>query len=66
MLLTKEKIDKMANIWDTDIYELKNSLDKNNVQIIADQETIKYLLIRFCELRNELDNAIENSFAYDL
>lgn len=66
MLLTKEKIDKIANVWDTDIYELQNRLNSHSVQIIADQETIKYLLLKFCELRYELDGAIENSYGYDL
>lgn len=66
MILTKEKIDKISTTWDNEIITLESLLSNSNVKIFIDQETLKYLLLKFCELRYELDSTLENSFGEDL
>lgn len=66
MILTKEKIDKISTTWDNEIINLESLLSNSNVKIFIDQETLKYLLLKFCELRYELDSTLENSFGEDL
>lgn len=59
MILTKEKIDQISKIWDTEIFDIVNIASSDNETIVIDQKTLKYLLIKFFELRNDLDNITE-------
>lgn len=59
MILTKEKIDQISKIWDTEIFDIVNIASSDNETIVIDQKTLKYLLIKFFELQNDLDNITE-------
>lgn len=59
MILTEETIDQISKVWDTEIFDIVKIASSDNETIIIDQKALKYLLIKFFELRNDLDNITE-------
>lgn len=58
MLLTRNKIDQLTDLWNIDVMELKTALEENNIKIEINQDDLKYLIIKLCELRLDLDDSI--------
>lgn len=62
MLLTRNKIDRLTVLWNTEVIDLKTALEENNISSIEiNQDDLKYLIIKLCELRLDLDDSISDN-----
>lgn len=62
MVITKDKINKISSLWSGEQINFRRQLEQsNNIQLQISQDDLKYLLLRLCDLREELDEAIECS-----
>lgn len=59
MIITKDRINKISSLWSVEQINFKKQLEEsNNIGLQISQEDLRYLLLRLCDLREELDNAI--------
>ncbi len=59
MIITKNRINRISSLWSIEQINFKKQLEEsNNVRLQISQEDLRYLLLRLCDLREELDNAI--------
>ena len=59
MIITKNRINRISSLWSVEQINFKNQLEEsNNIRLQISQEDLRYLLLRLCDLREELDNAI--------
>ena len=62
MVITKDKINEISSLWRGEQIDFRRQLEQsNNIQLQISQDDLKYLLLRLCDLREELDEAIECS-----
>ena len=61
MLLTRNKIDRLTALWNAEAIDLKTALEENNISIEINQYDLKYLIIKLCELRLDLDDSISDN-----
>lgn len=61
MLLTRNKIDRLTALWNAEAIDLKTALEENNIIIEINQDDLKYLIIKLCELRLDLDDSISDN-----
>jgi len=62
MVITKDKINEISSLWSGEQIDFRRQLEQsNNIQLQISQDDLKYLLLRLCDLREELDEAIECS-----
>ena len=62
MVITKDKINEISSLWSGEQINFRRQLEQsNNIQLQISQDDLKYLLLRLCDLREELDEAIECS-----
>lgn len=61
MLLTRNKIDRLTALWNAEVIDLKAVLEENNISIEINQDDLKYLIIKLCELRLDLDDSISDN-----
>lgn len=61
MLLTRNKIDRLTALWNAEAIDLKTALEENNISIEINQDDLKYLIIKLCELRLHLDDSISDN-----
>lgn len=61
MLLTRNKIDRLTALWNAEVINLKTALEENNISIEINQDDLKYLIIKLCELRLDLDDSISDN-----
>ena len=61
LLLTRNKIDRLTVLWNTEVIDLKTALEENNISIEINQDDLKYLIIKLCELRLDLDDSISDN-----
>lgn len=61
MLLTRNKIDRLTALWNAEVIDLKTALEENNISIEINQDDLKYLIIKLCELRLDLDDSISDN-----
>ena len=61
MLLTRNKIDRLTVLWNTEVIDLKTALEENNISIEINQDDLKYLIIKLCEFRLDLDDSISDN-----
>ena len=62
IVITKDKINEISSLWSTEQIDFRRQLEQsNNIQLQISQDDLKYLLLRLCDLREELDEAIECS-----
>ncbi len=61
MLLTRNKIDRLTALWNAEVIDLKTVLEENNISIEINQDDLKYLIIKLCELRLDLDDSISDN-----
>ena len=60
MLLTRNKIDRLTALWNAEAIDLKTA-EENNISIEINQDDLKYLIIKLCELRLDLDDSISDN-----
>lgn len=59
MVITKDKINEISSLWSGEQINFRRQLEQsNNIQLQIGQDDLKYLLLRLCDLREELDDAI--------
>ena len=59
MIITKDRINRISSLWSVEQINFKKQLEEsNNIRLQISQEDLRYLLLRLCDLREELDNAI--------
>lgn len=59
MVITKDKINRISSLWSGEQINFRRQLEQsNNIQLQISQDDLKYLLLRLCDLREELDDAI--------
>lgn len=59
MVITKDKINEISSLWSGEQIDFRRQLEQsNNIQLQISQDDLKYLLLRLCDLREELDDAI--------
>lgn len=59
MVITKDKINEISSLWSGEQINFRRQLEQsNNIQLQISQDDLKYLLLRLCDLREELDDAI--------
>lgn len=59
MIITKDRINRISSLWSVEQINFKKQLEEsNNIGLQISQEDLRYLLLRLCDLREELDNAI--------
>ncbi len=59
MIITKNRINRISSLWSVEQINFKKQLEEsNNIRLQISQEDLRYLLLRLCDLREELDNAI--------
>lgn len=59
MVITKDKINEISSLWSGEQIDFRRQLEQsNNIQLQISQDDLKYLLLRLCDLREELDEAI--------
>lgn len=62
MVITKDKINEISSLWSGEQIDFRRQLEQsNNIRLQISQDDLKYLLLRLCDLREELDEAIECS-----
>lgn len=61
MLLTRNKIDRLTALWNAEVINLKTALEENNISIEINHDDLKYLIIKLCELRLDLDDSISDN-----
>jgi hypothetical protein len=61
MMLTRNKIDRLTALWNAEAIDLKTALEENNISIEINQDDLKYLIIKLCELRLDLDDSISDN-----
>lgn len=61
MILTRNKIDRLTALWNAEVIDLKTVLEENNISIEINQDDLKYLIIKLCELRLDLDDSISDN-----
>ena len=61
MLLTRNKIDRLTALWNAEAIDLKTAFEENNISIEINQDDLKYLIIKLCELRLDLDDSISDN-----
>ena len=62
MVITKDKINEISSLWSGEQIDFRRQLEQsNNIQLQISQDDLIYLLLRLCDLREELDEAIECS-----
>ena len=61
MLLTRNKIDRLTALWNAEAIDLKTALEENNISIEINPDDLKYLIIKLCELRLDLDDSISDN-----
>ena len=61
MLLTRNKTDRLTALWNAEAIDLKTALEENNISIEINQDDLKYLIIKLCELRLGLDDSISDN-----
>ena len=62
IVITKDKINEISSLWSGEQIDFRRQLEQsNNIQLQISQDDLKYLLLRLCDLREELDEAIECS-----
>ncbi|MCQ4906012.1 hypothetical protein NE479_00330 [Phascolarctobacterium faecium] len=61
MILTRNKIDRLTALWNAEVIDLKTALEENNISIEINQDDLKYLIIKLCELRLDLDDSISDN-----
>ena len=66
MLLTRNKIDRLTALWNAEAIDLKTALEENNIIIEINQDDLKYLIIKLCELRLDLDDSISDNIDIEL
>lgn len=59
MVITKDKINEISSLWSGEQINFRRQLEQsNNIQLQISQDDLKYLLLKLCDLREELDDAI--------
>lgn len=59
MIITKNRINRISSLWSVEQINFNKQLEEsNNIRLQISQEDLRYLLLRLCDLREELDNAI--------
>lgn len=59
MVITKDKINRISSLWSGEQINFRRQLEQsNNIQLQISQDDLKYLLLRLCDLREELDDTI--------
>lgn len=67
MVITRELIDKLCEQWSMLPLDMKEILEQSKqIPLFISQEDFRYFILKFCELRIELDEAIEENYGDDL
>jgi len=59
MVITKDKINEISSLWSAEQIDFRRQIEQSDdIQLQISQDNLKYLLLKLCDLREELDDAI--------